>query len=161
MADVEFIDNTMKVNRAIEDAVGAFLLEASGEIASEAARNTSVDTGQLKGSWKANVDESKGQATIGSGLENAIWNELGTGEWAANKDGRKNPWYIPVDGYNGKRSLHLTVRLLLYMENMERLSIRLMVKDHSTHCRKLSMAVNLLSLEEQKRYLKPSLVNEV
>ena len=33
MADVEFIDNTMKVNRAIEDAVGAFLLEASGEIA--------------------------------------------------------------------------------------------------------------------------------
>lgn len=103
MADVEFIDNTMKVNRAIEDAVGAFLLEASGEIASEAARNTSVDTGQLKGSWKANVDESKGEATIGSGLENAIWNELGTGEWAANKDGRKNPWYIPVDGYNGKK----------------------------------------------------------
>ncbi|RGZ70253.1 HK97 gp10 family phage protein [Lachnospira eligens] len=161
MADVEFIDNTMMVNRAIEDAVGVFLLEASGEIASEAARNTSVDTGQLKGSWKANVDKSKGEATIGSGLENAIWNELGTGEWAANKDGRKNPWYIPVDGYNGKKKLHLTVRLLLYMENMERLSIRLMVKDHSTHCRKLLMTVNLLSLEEQKIYLKPSLVNEV
>lgn len=42
-----------------------------------------------------------------------------------------------------------------------RLSIRLMVKDHSTHCRKLSMTVNLLSLEEQNRYLKPRLVNEV
>lgn len=27
MADVEFIDNTMKVNRAIEDAVGAFYLK--------------------------------------------------------------------------------------------------------------------------------------
>lgn len=103
MADVEFIDNSMQVNRAIEDAVGAFLLEASGEIASQAVRNTPVDTGQLKGSWKANVDEAKGEATIGSELENAIWNELGTGEWGEGGKGRKTPWYIPVDGYKGKK----------------------------------------------------------
>lgn len=103
MADVEFIDNSIQVNRAIEDAVGAFLIEASGELASEAARNTPVDTGQLKGSWKANVDELKGEAIVGSELENAVWNELGTGEWAANKDGRKTPWYIPVDTYKGRK----------------------------------------------------------
>ena len=103
MADIEFIDNTLKVQRAIEDAVGAFLIEASAEIVSEAISTTPVDTGQLKGSWKANIDESKGEATVGSGLQEAIWNELGTGEWAANKDGRKTPWYIPVETYKGKK----------------------------------------------------------
>lgn len=77
MADIEFVDNSIKVNRAIEDAIGAFLLEASGELVSQTARNTPVDTGQLKGSWKANVDESAGEAVIGSELENAIWNEFG------------------------------------------------------------------------------------
>ena len=28
---------------------------------------------------------------------------MGTGEWAVNHDGRKTPWYIPVDSYKGKK----------------------------------------------------------
>lgn len=93
MADVEFVDNRLKVNRAIEDAIGQFLFEASGELVSQTARATPVDTGQLKGSWKANVDESVGEAVIGSELENAIWNEFGTGEYAAKGNGRKGGWF--------------------------------------------------------------------
>lgn len=100
MADVEFKDNRIQVNRAIDDAVGAFLLEASAEIVSAAARGSRKDTGQLKGSWKANVDESSGVATIGSELENAIWEEFGTGEYAAKGDGRKGGWSYQDDSGN-------------------------------------------------------------
>lgn len=97
MADVEFIDNHLQVNRAIDDAVGAFLLEASAELVSAAARGSRVDSGHLKGSWAANVDESKGEAVIGSPLENAIWEEFGTGEYAVEKKSPSGYWVYVKD----------------------------------------------------------------
>lgn len=100
MADIEFVDNRVQVNRALDDAIGAFLLEASAEIVSAAARGSRVDSGQLKGSWKANVNESKGEAVIGSELENAIWEEFGIGEYAAKGDGRKGGWSYQDDSGN-------------------------------------------------------------
>lgn len=100
MADIEFVDNRVQVNKALDDAVGAFLLEASAEIVSAAARGSRVNSGQLKGSWKANVNESKGEAVIGSELENAIWEEFGTGEYAAKGDGRKGGWSYQDDSGN-------------------------------------------------------------
>ena len=48
------------------------------------------------------VDESKGEAAIGSTVENAIWEEFGTGDYALEKR-RNTPWYVPVDGYVGKK----------------------------------------------------------
>ena len=101
MADIEFIDNRVQINRAIDDAVGAFLLEASAEIVSAAAGGSRVDTGHLKGSWKANVDESSGVATIGSELENAIWEELGTGEYAVEGGHGGGYWVFVKDGNSG------------------------------------------------------------
>lgn len=106
MADVEFIDNRVQVTRAIDDAVGKYLLDVSAELVSKTIENidkSAVDTGQLKGSFAANVDESKGEAVIGSPLENAIWTELGTGEWAANHNGRSGAWYVPVEKVTGKK----------------------------------------------------------
>lgn len=100
MADIEFVDNRVQVNKALDDAVGAFLLGASAEIVSAAARGSRIDSGQLKGSWKANVNESKGEAVIGSELENAIWEEFGTGEYAAKGDGRKVGWSYQDDSGN-------------------------------------------------------------
>lgn len=100
MADIEFVDNRVQVNKALDDAVGAFLLGASAEIVSAAARGSRIDSGQLKGSWKANVNESKGEAVIGSELENAIWEEFGTGEYAAKGDGRKGGWSYQDDSGN-------------------------------------------------------------
>lgn len=89
---VEFKDNSMKVKATLNEAAISYLYEAAGEIESQVKRNTRVDTGQLKSSWTYNVDESKGEAVVGSPLENAIWEEFGTGEYAVNGDGRKGGW---------------------------------------------------------------------
>lgn len=96
---LEFEDYSMQVKAALNNAIIAFLHEAAGEVESQVKRNTPVDTGQLKGSWDYKVDEHKGEAVIGSPLENAIWNEFGTGQYALHGDGRKTPWkYQDVKG---------------------------------------------------------------
>lgn len=114
MADMQFEDNSMKVKDALESAAIAWLHEAAGELESQVKRNTPVDTGQLKGSWDYKVDESAQKATIGSPLENAIWNEFGTGQYALHGDGRKTPWkyqdvkgkWHTTTGKRPRRSLH-------------------------------------------------------
>lgn len=96
---VEFHDYSVEVTDALNTAIVAWLYEAAGEIESQVKRNTPVDTGQLKSSWQYKVDENKGEVLIGSPLENAIWNEFGTGQYALNGDGRKTPWvYQDVKG---------------------------------------------------------------
>ena len=90
---IEFHDNSVEVKDAIDAAIVAWLNEAAGEMEAQVKRNTPVDTGQLKGSWEYEVDETKQEAVVGSPLENAIWNEFGTGQYALNGDGRKTPWH--------------------------------------------------------------------
>lgn len=92
MAEVKFEDFSIKVTEALKKAAIAGLEDAANEIQTQAVRNSRVDQGQLKGSWKHTIDENKMEATIGSPLENAIWEEFGTGEYAANGDGRKGGW---------------------------------------------------------------------
>ena len=93
MADgMQFEDNRMMVKEAIGEKAVAFLLEAVAELQSQTARNSRVDTGQTKGSWSTHVDETTLEAVVGSTLENAIWEEFGTGEYALHGDGRKTPW---------------------------------------------------------------------
>jgi hypothetical protein len=81
---VEFIDNRIAIKNMISDTAVAFLNEAAGEVQSQAQRNSRVKTGQTRGSYEYQVDESGLEAEIGSGLENAIWEEFGTGEYALN-----------------------------------------------------------------------------
>lgn len=96
---VKFEDYSMKVIGSLESAVSTFLKEAGGEMTAQIKRNTRVDTGQLKGSFKYVVDESNEIVTIGSNLENAIWEEFGTGEYALKGNGRKTPWrYQDIHG---------------------------------------------------------------
>lgn len=102
---VQFQDNSAKVKDALNDATEAWLDEAAGELEAQVKRNTKVDTGQLKNSWTYKVDESKGEATIGSPLENAIWEEFGTGQYALHGDGRKTPWVYKDD----KGKWHTTI----------------------------------------------------
>lgn len=91
---VEFKDYSMQVKAAIDDAAIAYLYEAAGEIEAQTKRNTRVGkTGQTKGAWTYKVDEGELVATIGNPLENAIWEEFGTGEYALHGDGRKGGWY--------------------------------------------------------------------
>ena len=94
---VQFTDNSAAVKAALDDAVKAYLYEAGGEVEAQVKRNTRVGTGQLENSWAYRVDESKGETTIGSPLENAIWEEFGTGEFALHGDGRKGGWYYQDD----------------------------------------------------------------
>lgn len=91
---VEFKDYSMQVKAAIDDAAIAYLYEAAGEIEAQTKRNTRVGkTGQTKGAWTHVVDEGGLKATVGNPLENAIWEEFGTGEYALHGDGRKGGWY--------------------------------------------------------------------
>ena len=91
---VEFHDFSIKCVDALEEAVLQYLEEAGSEIESQVKRNqTRVDTGQTKNQWTHVVDESKQECIVGNPLENAIWEELGTGEYALKGNGRKGGWY--------------------------------------------------------------------
>lgn len=111
---VELTDNSIKVKAALNDAAVKFLYEAAHTIQSQTKQNTAVDTGQLKGSWDFAVDESKGEAVIGSPLENAIWEEFGTGEYALNGDGRKGGWFYEDAEGNGHFTYGKKPRRALY-----------------------------------------------
>lgn len=97
---VQFQDFSIQVKDALDDKALQFLEEAASEIESAAKRNSRVDSGQLKGSWNHQVNESAGEATIGSPLENAVWEEFGTGEHALHGDGRKGGWSYQDDSGN-------------------------------------------------------------
>lgn len=91
---IKFIDNRIKVEKALNDKAIAFLHEAKDSLVSQTQRNTPVQTGDLKRSFGSDsmVDETNLIAYIGSSIEYAIWVERGTGEYAVNGDGRKGGW---------------------------------------------------------------------
>ena len=100
MADnIEFHDFSIKVKAAIDDRINAVLEECAGEIESQTKRNSRVDTGKTKNSFRHRVDTADHVAYIGSDYENAIWEEFGTGEHALNGNGRKGGWaYVDEKG---------------------------------------------------------------
>lgn len=89
---VEFHDYTIKVKDAIDDGINVVLEECAGELESQVKRNSRVDTGKTKNSFRHKVDDEAHIAYIGSSDENAIWEEFGTGEHALHGDGRKGGW---------------------------------------------------------------------
>lgn len=107
MANVEFQDFSVKVKGAIDDEIIAYLYEAAGEIESQAARNSTPGKKyrgiQAQNLWEHTVDEKEKEATIGSKHEAGYWEELGTGEYALNKDGRKG-WWVYVEGNDTPRA---------------------------------------------------------
>lgn len=99
MADVKFQDFTIKVLDVMEDNINAVLEECAAEMESQVKRNTRVASGQTKNNWQHHVDTSKHEATIGNNLENAIWEEFGTGEYALEGNGRQGGWvYVDEEG---------------------------------------------------------------
>ena len=94
-----FEDYSKDVINKINSLGVKWLEEASSEIESQTKQNTKVDTGKTKGSWEHRVDVNKLEAIVGSRYDNALWEELGTGIYALNGDGRKTPWvYKSPDG---------------------------------------------------------------
>lgn len=114
---VKFQDFSFEVKTAINDTTIAWLYETANEITSQAARNCSTGesySSQLRGSYANLVNESKGEAQIGSPMEEAFWEEFGTGEYAdtSKNGGRKGRqgWWVYKDGYKGKGGKVLTER---------------------------------------------------
>ena len=102
---MEFIDNSIKIQGAINDAMKAWLIEAANEVKSHAQRNCKmIEDGseigkQLKGSYKADISEvDNGKAYIGTDMEAGYWEEFGTGSHAEKGDGRKGWWVYVKDG---------------------------------------------------------------
>lgn len=91
---VEFKDYTLKVLAKLDEKAEAFLEEAKDSVASQASRNSPVDTGALKSSFQTDsfVDAKEKTAYVGSSLEYAIYQEYGTGEYALYGNGRKGGW---------------------------------------------------------------------
>lgn len=99
MADIIFEDYTLEVLGAVDDKINAALEECAGELEAATKRRCRVDTGQTKNAWVHTVDDAAHIATIGNTLENAIWEEFGTGEYALAGNGRKGGWrYKDVNG---------------------------------------------------------------
>lgn len=89
---VVFKDFTKIVLDKIHETGEQFLEEVGGEVEAQTKRNTKVDTGKTKGSWEHIVDTDKMEVQVGSRYKNALWEELGTGIYALNGDGRKTKW---------------------------------------------------------------------
>lgn len=106
---VEFKDFSIQVKAALNDTTKAWLYEWANETASQARDNCTMtdDDGQLKGSYRADVDTVAGEAKIGTHLESGYWEEYGTGEYAVHGDGRKG-WWVYKDGYKGNGGKQLT-----------------------------------------------------
>lgn len=101
---VEFKDNSVKIVEALGNGLLAFMHEVGGEIQSQTVKNSRSDRGNTKGSYGYRVRESahESEVQVGSDMENAIWEEFGTGEYALHGDGRKGGWYIPEEKLNEK-----------------------------------------------------------
>ena len=89
---VIFEDFTGEVTEQIMNIVGNWLEEASAELSSQAAKRTRRGSGETADKWTNMVDKTNMVAYVGNPLENAIWEEFGTGEYALNNDGRKGGW---------------------------------------------------------------------
>ena len=100
---VEFTDNSIHIKGEINRASLNWVEEIAAEIESQTIKNTRTDTGNTKKHWNHYMNEAEGEAVIGNDLENAIWEEFGTGEYAVNHNGRNTPWYVPVWKVLGKK----------------------------------------------------------
>lgn len=93
MGRVEFKDNTVRVLGQVEDSIFAFLEESGAEIESQAIDNTPPNLDAMRAQWRHEVRMDQKDVLIGNSAEYAIWQEMGTGEYAVNGDGRKDiPW---------------------------------------------------------------------
>lgn len=107
--DYKLTDRSAEVLAELRGKTDA-ALEAAGTQAESHAKSIitqeeRVDTGALRNSVSHAV--SGEAAYIGSNLPYAVYNELGTGIYASQGNGRKSPWYYV--GRDGKR--HRTVGL--------------------------------------------------
>ena len=109
MSKDEFVfeSNVEVVKGELREKAIAWLYEASMELTAQTQKRSrvgKVSGGQTKASYKYRVNKETLKAFVGSDMENAIWEEYGTGEYAVKGDGRKGSWYVLVGNGPGKIS---------------------------------------------------------
>ena len=106
---VQFQDFSLKVKAAINETSIAWLEEVAKEVTSHAQKHCSLGesySDDLRKSYTNKVYGAQGKAEVYSTLEQAFWEEFGTGEHAdtkknGGKQGRKG-WWVYKDDYQGK-----------------------------------------------------------
>jgi hypothetical protein len=89
---IKFETNVKEINEEIERIVQKWLIEASEEMVTQTATRTRRASGETAEAWQNKVDKDNYIAYVGNPLENAIWEEFGTGEYALKDNGRKGGW---------------------------------------------------------------------
>lgn len=100
---VKLINNTASLKAGIKKVALNWLEETAGEIEAQTKRNSAVGSAgaPTKNSWRHQVNSGTMEAVVGSSEINAIYEEYGTGEYAAEGNGRSTPWYVPVESVVG------------------------------------------------------------
>ena len=110
--DVKIVSNKEELLNAakeqIEKALEAIGLQAEGYAKANITAAGRVDTGELRNSVTHQVEESEQAVYIGSNLEYAIYNEVGTGIYAEGGGGRKDPWMYVDDKGVGHWTVGIT-----------------------------------------------------
>lgn len=121
--NVVFQDFSFEVKAELNDTSLKWLRETAHEIESHAQRNCKTDYEeggkQLKGSYKAIINEAIGEAQIGSPFQAAYWEEFGTGSHAdtaknGGKPGRPG-WWVYTPGSAGPEGY----KSMTYYDEME------------------------------------------
>ena len=109
MANVEFHDYSATVKKQIRGVAIRWLLETANELVSQVKRTvstkgwTNAERTSLRDSYDYVISEEDGTAKVGSTLEQAYWEEFGTGSYAdtsknGGREGRPGWWiYTPDD----------------------------------------------------------------
>ena len=96
--NIDFKDNSQAVLEAMQQAVERGL-ETCGLVAEGYAKKLApVDTGNLRNSISHKVDPDEPACYIGSDVEYAVYQEMGTGQYVSG--GRPSPWVYQDDKGN-------------------------------------------------------------
>ena len=135
-ADVKIESNKELFLGAAEEAVARALeavgLQAEGYAKDIITEESRVDTGRLRNSIAHTYDAGEKAVYIGSNLEYAVYNEVGTGIYAEGGGGRKTPWiYVDEDGVGhrtvGMKPIHMLKRAASeHTDEYERLIIEML-----------------------------------
>lgn len=121
--DIHIETHQDEVTEEFRETAVAWLHEACGELAAAVRNNQRVRTGKTRQSWRYEVDESRLEGVVASDIENAIWEEFGTGEYALNGNGRKGGWwYVDEQGKRhftrGKRPIRPLYKAYMSLKNI-------------------------------------------
>ena len=129
---VELKDFSIEVKAEINETTIKWLYDWADEIASTAKDTCAMtdDKGQLRKSYRAEVDDGAGKAQIGSQLESALWEEFGTGEHAVREPHRRG-WWVYIEGgsgYEGETNHYMTKkdaeRAAAFLRNVKKLDAK-------------------------------------